>query len=120
MLKKGLLYINSSKKNLFITLTDVNRKVLFSSSSGKLRESGKKNRRYKKSPGTLIRLAEALAEKILKKNILSINVILKITPKITIKNFLRELLARGIYIYVIRIKIPYTFSKVRDKKLRRI
>ena len=119
-MKKALLYINSSRKNLFITLTDVNRKVLFSSSSGRVRESEKKNRRYKKSPGAMINLAQNLSEYILKKNILSINIILKITPKMIIKNFLKELLARGVYIYIIRVKIPYTFSKVRAKKLRRV
>ena len=119
-MKKALLLINSSRRNLFITLTDVKKKVLFATSSGRVRESEKKNRRYKKSPGAMINLAEILSQIISKKNILSINVILKVTPKFIIKNLLKELFARGVYIYLIRVKIPYTFSKVRDKKLRRV
>lgn len=118
--EKAVLVINGRRKNLFINLSDITRKVLFSSSAGRVRESGKRNRKYKKSPGTIINLAQALSEYILMKNILDINIILKNSPTLVIKNFLRELLARGVYISAVEIRIPYTFSKVRAKKLRRI
>ena len=118
-MKLGLVYINGSRKNLFITLT-YGKKVQFITSAGRVRESAKKNRRYKKSPGAMINLAERLHEALIKKNLLNVNVIVKITPKFIIKNFLKELGARGITIEMVKVKIPYTFSKVREKKLRRV
>ena len=98
---RGLLYISSSRRNLFLTLTNLNRKVLFSCSAGKVRESKKKNRRYKKSPGAMINLAQQLSNFILKNQIKSINIILKITPKFIIKNLIREINSRGVIIKLI-------------------
>lgn len=100
-MKKVLLYLNSSRRNLFVTLTDVSRKVLFSCSAGMVRESKKKNRRYKKSPGAMINLAERVSAFILKNQVISINIILKITPKFIIKNFIKELNSRGVLIKLI-------------------
>lgn len=120
MIKRGLLFISSSRRNLFLTVTDLKRYVLFSCSAGQVRESKKKNRRYKKSPGAMINLAQKVCDFLLKSEIKSLNIVLKITPKFIIKNLIKQINSRGVTIKLIWVRIPYTFSSVRPKKLRRI
>jgi len=133
-LKKGYVYIVSSSSNIFLTLANRKKKILYQITAGLVRKflvgnkliSGRNEykKKFKKHPEVLKNLGRLLALKIQALRIQKIIFIIKVSLRFPIRFILRELYSKVITGYVLQkkiyYKIPHAHNGVRFKRKRRL
>jgi ribosomal protein S11 len=93
----GILYISSSFSNIFITMTDLEGKVLFSISGGTIRNTflkltkNKRSKRNKVAPGVLTELAKKVKDQMQILSLNSVEVRSKVSFRYLVRFFLTQL-----------------------------
>jgi len=113
-LKKGYVYIVSSSSNIFLTLANRKKKILYQITAGLVRKflvgnkliSGRNEykKKFKKHPEVLKNLGRLLALKIQALRIQKIIFIIKVSLRFPIRFILRELYSKVITGYVLQKK----------------
>jgi ribosomal protein S11 len=117
------VFINASRTNVFITVTDKSEKPFWILSGGCMRVRAKANnwnKRYKSAPGTLLNLGKHTAAFLINLNPTFIHLVMKVALRHRLRAILNELKAAGITINILESRIPFIFSRVRAKKKRRV
>lgn len=117
-LKIAKLFIKRTYSNIFITLTDLNNKVIICKSSG----SSDKiyNKRKKKVPQAVEKIIYKIKNYLNLYNILYIHIIIKMKIKTHIYTLLSKLHLYGINIISIKSKKNLAHNGVKGRNLRRL
>jgi ribosomal protein S11 len=119
LVRCGRLHIKRSPQNNFMTLTDLNNKVVAVYTLG--RSSVSRNKRIKRSPATLERLFLNLRSTLIKYSLNAVTLLLRSQmPRWTLKNMERFFLRRNIRLIAIenRRRAPHGFLR-QPKKPRK-
>ena len=115
---KGCIYFKRSRSNFFITLTDLNHKVIICKTSGSVLYQASKRR--KKSPQAIEDIMKSIRSYIKLYNITCIIIILRQRLSIHIKFIVKELEIYNIPILHFKFKLCRAFNGMRQRKLRRL
>lgn len=117
------VFINASRTNIFITVTNKEDQPIWSVSGGCSKVRAKANdfnKRYKKAPGTILNLGKHTAAFLLNLKPTYVHLVLKVVLRHRLQAILNELKAAGITLSFMESRIAFVFSRVRAKKKRRI
>ena len=117
-LHTGCLYFKKSRSNFFITLTDLNAKVIICLSSGSVLSNVSKKR--KKSPQAIEDIMRVLRSYFITYKINNVIIILRQRISIFIRFIIKELEIFNIPILHFRFKLSIAFNGMRKRKLRRL
>lgn len=116
--KTGKLFIKRTYSNIFITLTDLNNKVIICKTSG----SSEKifNKRKKKVAQAVEKILYKIKNYLNLYNIMYIHIILKMKIKTHIYTLLTKLKLYGIHIVSIKSKKKLAHNGIKGRNLRRL
>jgi len=114
----GLLYLKRSFSNVFLTLTDLDNKVILCLTAGSSGITGSK--RKKKVPQALETIVSQMSEFLKLYELTQVRIVLKMKMRAFFYTLVRELEFYGFEILGVKIRRRIAFNGVRGRKLRRI
>jgi len=112
------LYIRRTYTNIFVTLCDINNKVIICKTSGS--SDNIRNKRRKRIAQAVEKIILHIRKMIRLYNIININLILKMKIKSHVYTLLSRLKYYGLNILSISIKRPIAHNGVKGRNIRRL